>query len=216
MNVQNMAQLVTSFPQDNSVQQNQQNQLLQGMPQEALTGAPLSGTDFGAASVYNPGEQAPTPETFTPDMARVGQMWNRHQEQVNAFRQMVETLLGQQAQRQGLADSATLPPNFNLGDIEVTEEMQSEAQAMISEGGYFSVEATASRILDFAVALTGGDPARVEMMRNAVDRGFEMASRSFGGDLPEISQQTRAAVMEGFDQWAEAGSAAAITLLQID
>jgi hypothetical protein len=54
------------------------------------------------------------------------------------------------------------------------------------------------------------------MMRNAVDRGFEAASRSFGGDLPEISQQTRAAVMEGFDQWAEAGSSAAITLLQID
>jgi hypothetical protein len=35
----------------------------------------------------------------------------------------------------------------------------------------------------------------------------------FGGELPEISHQTLAAVMEGFDQWAEAGSATAITLL---
>jgi hypothetical protein len=34
----------------------------------------------------------------------------------------------------------------------------------------------------------------------------------FGGELPEISHETHAAVMKGFDEWAEAG-ADAIALL---
>jgi hypothetical protein len=84
---------------------------------------------------------------------------------------------------------------------------------MLAEGGYFSVEETAARMLDFAVALTGGDPARIEVMRDAVQRGFDQAERMFGGELPEISHQTLEAVMNGFDEWAAAGSATAISLL---
>jgi hypothetical protein len=84
---------------------------------------------------------------------------------------------------------------------------------MIAEGGYFSVDETAARMLNFAVALTGGDPAQIEVMRDAVQRGFDQAERMFGGELPEISHQTHAAVMNGFDEWAAAGSASAISLL---
>jgi hypothetical protein len=84
---------------------------------------------------------------------------------------------------------------------------------MIDEGGYFSVEETAARMLDFAVAISGGDPARIDVLRNAVERGFAQAERMFGGELPEISHQTLEAVMNGFDEWAAAGSASAISLL---
>ncbi|MCL2218095.1 MAG: hypothetical protein FWB91_13900, partial [Defluviitaleaceae bacterium] len=115
--------------------------------------------------------------------------------------------LNQQAERQGLANG------WSIRDIEITPEMRAEAQAMIDEGGYFSVEETAARMLDFAVALTGGDPNRIEVMRDAVQRGFRQAERMFGGELPEISHQTLQAVMDGFDEWAAAGSASAITLL---
>ena len=120
---------------------------------------------------------------------------------------MVETLLGQQAERQGLAEG------WSIRDIEITDEMRADAQAMLDEGGYFSVEETAARMLDFAVALTGGDPAQIEVMRDAVQRGFDQAERMFGGELPEISHQTLQAVMNGFDEWAAAGSASAISLL---
>jgi hypothetical protein len=84
---------------------------------------------------------------------------------------------------------------------------------MVDEGGYFSAEETAARILDFAVAITGGDPGLVDLMRDAVNAGFRQAERRFGGELPEISHQTLQAVMDGFDEWAEAGSASAISLL---
>jgi hypothetical protein len=84
---------------------------------------------------------------------------------------------------------------------------------MIDEGGYFSVESTAARMLDFAVAISGGDPSRIDVLRDAVERGFVQAERMFGGELPEISHQTLEAVRNGFDEWAEAGSASAISLL---
>jgi hypothetical protein len=140
-------------------------------------------------------------------MERVREMWNSHQQQVDSFRRMVETLLNQQAERQGFV------LGWNIRDIEVTDEMRAEAQEMIDEGGYFSVESTATRLLDFAVAISGGDPARIDLLRDAVQRGFDQAERVFGGELPEISHQTLEAVMNGFDEWAEAGSAAAISLL---
>jgi hypothetical protein len=54
------------------------------------------------------------------------------------------------------------------------------------------------------------------VLQRAVERGFEAAERQWGGQLPEISQQTRDAVMNGFDQWQQAGSASAITLLNRD
>jgi hypothetical protein len=90
--------------------------------------------------------------------------------------------------------------------------MRAEAAEMIAEGGYFSVEETAARILDFAVAISGGDPARIAALESAVERGFAQAERMFGGEMPEISHQTLAAVREGFEQWRTDG-AGAIALL---
>lgn len=207
MDIRNVSQLLTGI---NNGQGNQNDQVNSPIPEIPLVtptsiGADI-GTDFGAASAYTPGEQSEVPETFAPDMNRVSQMWNRHQERVDAFRQMIETLIGQQAERQGLA------MGWSFRDIEVTEEMRAEAQEMIDEGGYYSVEEVASRILDFAVAITGGDPAQIDLMRNAIQRGFDQAERMFGGELPEITHETHAAVMNGFDEWAENG-AAAISLL---
>jgi len=168
---------------------------------------PVVNGGFGTASVYQAGVNAQEPQSFRADMERVREMWNSHQQQVDSFRRMVETLLNQQAERQGFVSG------WNIRDIEVTDEMRAEAQEMIDEGGYFSVESTATRLLDFAVAISGGDPSRIDLLRDAVQRGFDQAERMFGGELPEISHQTLEAVMNGFDEWAETGSAASISLL---
>ena len=61
---------------------------------------------------------------------------------------------------------------------------------------------TAQRILDFAKALTGGDPSKIEEMREAFEKGFKQATETWGDELPEISQKTYAATMQKFDQWA--------------
>jgi len=194
MDISNVSKLVSGFNQ-----QNQDTPAIPGMPQQTSETFGAD-TNFGAASLYQQGVQPNVPETFEVDQERVDKLWNQHLERVESFRKMVEQLLGQQAERQGLAEG------WSFKDIEITDELRAEAQEMIDEGGYFSVEETAARILDFAVALTGGDPSKIELMRDAVQRGFDEAEKMFGGELPEISHETHAAVMRGFDEWAEGGA----------
>lgn len=170
-----------------------------------------------AAGVYTPSATSanlpqPNTERTHPnghaDRTRMSQLWNHHQQQVDSFRRMMEALFQRQAQEQGIAADTWNPP-----DITITDEMRSAAQEQIGEGGYFSVESTATRILDFAVAIAGGDASRLDVLRGAIEQAFTNAERIWGGELPEISQQTRTAVMEGLDQWAANGRASDIQLL---
>jgi hypothetical protein len=198
-NISAVASALSSVTQNQNAQGNQNNNAVP--PGTAVTLPGNITGDSGSAAVYTPGSN-----TFQPDMNRVNELWNSHREQVDSFRRMIESLFNQQAQRQGLADG------WSLSDIEITPEMRAEAEEMIAEGGYFSVEETAARLLDFAVALSGGDPSRIDVLQRAVERGFAQAERMFGGEMPEISHQTLAAVQEGFDQWRE-GGVSAIELL---
>jgi len=150
---------------------------------------------------------------FTPDRSRMREIMDNHQRQVDRFRELVEGLLNQQAQR-----ATTAGLQWNRLDpsamVDIDEATRTAAQEAIGEGGHFSVDAVASRLLDFAVAISGGDPARIDVLQNAMERGFAQAERMFGGELPEISHQTLQAVMDGFDEWAANGNTSDISLLQ--
>ena len=96
-------------------------------------------------------------------------------------------------------------PSENLGayfsNIEVDEATRLQAQKDVSEDGYWGVEKTAGRILDFAKALAGDDLDKLNTMKDAVKKGFKIAEDLWGGELPEISGKTYDRVMEGFDEW---------------
>ena len=87
------------------------------------------------------------------------------------------------------------------GNFTVDEETQKQAQADIAEDGYWGVEQTSDRILDFAKALSGNDPEKADLLIDAFKKGFEDATKSWGKDLPDISQRTYDAVLEKFDKW---------------
>lgn len=87
--------------------------------------------------------------------------------------------------------------------VEMPPEIREQAQIDIAAGGYYSAESVATRILDFAKALSGGDASKFKMLRDAVEKGFADATDALGGELPEISRQTYDLVQKGFDQWAE-------------
>ncbi len=93
---------------------------------------------------------------------------------------------------------------FKTGDTEVNfnSMTQEEAQELVSEDGYFGVEKTSQRIVDFAINGFGSDPAKLQEMKDAIDQGFLEAQDAFGGALPEISQQTYEAIMEKLDNFA--------------
>jgi len=111
-----------------------------------------------------------------------------------------ETIMGQ---GNAVASADDVWKFLASGNFTVTEAAKKQAQEAISEGGYWSVDNTANRILEMAKALTGGDASKLEDMRAAFEKGFGEATKTWGKDLPEISNKTFDKVQELFDKWAE-------------
>ena len=57
-----------------------------------------------------------------------------------------------------------------------------------------------------AKALSGGDVSKLELLKNAVIKGFEAAETTWGGKLPSITDETYDLIMKGFDEWAKEGT----------
>jgi hypothetical protein len=77
----------------------------------------------------------------------------------------------------------------------------SEAQAAISEDGEWGVKAVSDRIVQFAIAISGGDKSKYETLKAAIDKGFQQAAKALGGELPGISQETYKETMRKLEAW---------------
>ena len=86
--------------------------------------------------------------------------------------------------------------------IEVDETARLEAQALIGPDGELGAEAVSQRLVDFAIALSGGDKSKAATLRGAIEKGFKEAEKILG-ELPGISQDTYKLTMEKFDAWAK-------------
>ena len=116
------------------------------------------------------------------------------------YRSLVEKIMGKQADTYGNAND--IWSFLRSGNYTVDPATKAQAQADIAEDGYWGVNQTSDRIIQFATALTGGDPDKIESMREAFKKGYAQAEKTWGGSLPEISQKTYDAVMEKFDKLA--------------
>ena len=121
------------------------------------------------------------------------------------LRSLVEQLMLKQGNSYGQAND--IWKFLASGEYTVDAATKMQAQQDIAEDGYWGVNATSDRIIDFALALTGNDPSKIEEMRAAFQKGFDQAKEIWGGELPEISQRTYDAVMEKFDKLAEESGA---------
>lgn len=92
------------------------------------------------------------------------------------------------------------------GDFTVSADVKAQAEADIAEDGYWGVEQTSDRILDFAKALAGNDPDKAEEMLEAFKEGYKQATEAWGDELPELSQKTYDAVLEKFETWKNEAS----------
>jgi len=93
--------------------------------------------------------------------------------------------------------------SFGEANIDFGKMTVEDAQELVSEDGYFGVEKTSDRIVDFAINAFGQDPAKLDEMKKAIDQGFQDAQKTFGGTLPDISQQTYDAIMQKLDDFAQ-------------
>ena len=60
---------------------------------------------------------------------------------------------------------------------------------------------TSERIFDFAKALSGGDMDKMKEMQEAFEKGFKQATKTWGKELPQISQDTHDAVNKLFEDY---------------
>ena len=87
------------------------------------------------------------------------------------------------------------------GKFTADEETVAKAKEDISENGYWGVNQTSDRIVDFAIALSGGDSSKADELLAAFKKGYEQATGTWGKELPEISKKTYDAVEDKFNQW---------------
>lgn len=137
--------------------------------------------------------------TYKVDRQKLNQLKLDFAKNTESFKEMVRAMI----EKQGLKANQVLKAIADGEEpmIEIDAETRAKAQEAISEDGYWGVNQTSQRLLDFAKTISGGDPSKIEMLRNAFKEGFEKAKEAFGGKLPEISEQTYQRVMEGFDAW---------------
>lgn len=126
---------------------------------------------------------------------------------VSQLRSLVEKMFLQQGQK--ITDADNMWKFLASGDFTVDKATAEAAQESISEDGYWGVKQTSQRIFDMAVALSGGDSEKMDDMLEAFQKGFKQATKTWGKELPDISQKTYAAVLEKFENFKNENTAAA-------
>ena len=154
--------------------------------------------------VYEPSKGTSTKKTYTPDQNLINKLKADADARTSQLRSLVEKMIGGQANAYGNAND--IWSFLRGGNYTVDPATKLQAQKDIAEDGYWGVTQTSDRIIDFATALTGGDPDKIEDMKAAFEKGYKMAEKKWGGELPDISKRTYDAVLEKFDKLAaEAG-----------
>ncbi len=126
----------------------------------------------------------------------VEQLKVAEEQRVKAFQDTIRSMMAQQGQVVNLT--------FRGMDLHVTEEQSAEAKKAISEGGEYSVNSVADRIMNMAEALADGDSSKLSLLREAVQKGFSGAAEALGkneDEMPDITKDTYNEIMKRFDEW---------------
>lgn len=170
------------------------------------TSAAASGTTFRDTAAKDTGviyekstDTKTSGVTKKTDTALVAKLKADAEERTSQLRSLVEKMMTKQGIAIGTADD--MWKFLAKGDFTVDAETKAQAEADIAEDGYWGVEQTSERILDFAKALSGNDPDKADLLLDAFKKGFKEATKTWGDELPDISKRTYDAVLEKFDKW---------------
>ncbi len=122
------------------------------------------------------------------------------EQRTQAFVSMIQKMFETQGNSSKLSIS-DITKNITLN---FTQEDIDSAKKSISDGGNYSVDAVATRIMDMAKSLSGNDPSKISLLRDAVTKGFGKAAKTLGlkeDEMPDITKSTYTEVMKRFDDW---------------
>lgn len=174
-------------------------------PDKAVTDKPANNTGV----VYEPSKQ-PVNKTYKPDPKLIAKLQADADNRTAQLRSLVEQMMSKQGNKIGQADD--MWKFLAGGNFTVDAATKAQAQADIGEEGYWGVSQTSDRIVDFAKALTGGDPNKMEEMKKAFEKGFKQATGTWGKSLPDISSETYDATMKKFDDWGKEANTDSATI----
>ncbi len=169
---------------------NQQSPGIVCRGREQSAGVQEAGNPFPDADrVTLQGASSPAAVTYAGDLVLDSEENGRY----GLLRDLVASLLREQGIDTLVIDGDT--------EIDLPALTPEEASELVAEDGYFGVEQTSERIFRFAVGIAGGDPGRIDAIKEGIDQGFQEALEAFNGYLPDISYDTYDAVMEKLDAW---------------
>ena len=129
------------------------------------------------------------------DSIEINKLIEDNDKRINDFKESIRKMISKQGETS----------NLTLFGQELTvsvEDSQKSAES-IKDGGEYSVDVVANRIMDMAMALSNGDKSKISLLKDAVNKGFEAAGLEFNNSegLPEICNKTYDEVMKRFDEW---------------
>lgn len=114
---------------------------------------------------------------------------------------LVQKTLSGQAGAYGKATGNDIWKTLASGNFTVDAATKAQAGKDISEDGYWGVKQTSQRLFDFASALAGDDVDQMKKMQAAMEKGFKLATKAWGRELPSISRDTMDAANKLFDDY---------------
>ena len=158
-----------------------------------------------AAAEYEKSENTEQKQTVKYDAATIEKMKAEAEIKTAQLRSIVEKMMLKQGQQ-----FTTLEDAFDMikeGTIEVDDETAVEAAKEVAEDGYWGVEQTSDRLFSFAKALSGNNPNQADAMLEALQKGFDEATKTWGGELPELCKKTLEATQKKLTEWRDAANA---------
>ena len=133
--------------------------------------------------------------------ALVNQLKADMEEQKQQLMNLVHKTLAGQVGTYGKATGNDIWKTLAGGNFTVDAATKAQAQKEISEDGYWGVKKTSQRLFDFASALAGDDVDKMKEMQKAMEKGFKMATKAWGRELPSISKDTMDAANKLFEDY---------------
>ncbi|MCR4896573.1 MAG: hypothetical protein K5891_07340 [Lachnospiraceae bacterium] len=131
----------------------------------------------------------------------VSQLKAAAEQRQNQLISLVQKTLSGQAGAYGKAGGKDIWKTLAGGDFTVDAATRAQAQNDISEDGYWGVKQTSQRLFDFACALAGDDVDKMKEMQKAMKKGFQMATKAWGKELPSICSDTINAANNLFEDY---------------
>ena len=155
-----------------------------------------------ASAVYEPSTDVKQTDTVTAKQkneAIISKLKAETEARTQQLQQLVQQMISKQGNAYGQAND--MWKFLASGNFTVDAQTKAQAQADIAEDGYWGVKQTSERIFDFAKALSGGDMDKMKEMQEAFEKGFKQATKTWGKELPQISQDTHDAVNKLFEDY---------------